>query len=95
MTTTILSYLEKSYLENFDKESLTYHRLMIHIKFLVKRLIYNESLSEENFGFTETFKSSKAYQAALKIKEIIENQFQLAVQKNEVIYLAIHLARIY
>lgn len=96
MTTTILSYLEKSYLENFDKESLTYHRLMIHIKFLVKRLIYNEASPEENFGFfTETFKSSKAYQAALKIKEIIENQFQLAVQENEVIYLAIHLARIY
>jgi beta-glucoside operon transcriptional antiterminator len=96
MTTTILSYLEKSYLENFDKESLTYHRLMIHIKFLVKRLIYNEASPEENFGFfTETFKSSEAYQAALKIKEIIENQFQLAVQENEVIYLAIHLARIY
>ncbi|MGC3164585.1 PRD domain-containing protein, partial [Enterococcus faecium] len=50
----------------------------------------------ENIGFfTETFKHSKAYCTALKIKDIIEQQFQLAIQENEIIFLAIHLARIY
>lgn len=96
MTTTILSHLEKSYSNVYDKESLTYHRLMVHIKFLVKRLIYQEETPVENIGFfTETFKHSKAYCTALKIKDIIEQQFQLAIQENEIIYLAIHLARIY
>ena len=96
MTTTILSHLEKSYSNVYDKESLTYHRLMVHIKFLVKRLIYREETPVENIGFfTETFKHSKAYCTALKIKDIIEQPFQLAIQENEIIYLAIHLARIY
>lgn len=61
---------------------------MVHIKFLVKRLIYQEETPVENIGFTETFKHSKAYCTALKIKDIIEQQFQLAIQENEIIYLA-------
>ncbi|MBU5583895.1 PRD domain-containing protein, partial [Enterococcus sp. S181_ASV_20] len=34
------------------------------------------------------------YQTATAIKKMIEEKFQLDVQENEVVYLAIHLARI-
>ena len=95
MTKVILQDLEKNYGYRFDKDSLTYHRMMIHIKFLVKRLIYQEESPTENIGFfTSTFKDSKPYQTAIAIKKMIEETFDLAVQENEVIYLAIHLARI-
>ena len=95
MTKTILEDLEESYDYHFDKDSLTYHRMMIHIKFLVKRLIYQEESPTENIGFfTSTFKESEPYQTATAIKKMIEEKFQLDVQENEVVYLAIHLARI-
>lgn len=95
MTKTILEALENTLGYQFDKDSLTYHRMMIHIKFLVKRLIYQEESPTENIGFfTSTFKESKPYQTALAIKNMIEKKFHLDVQENEVIYLAIHLARI-
>lgn len=69
--------------------------MMIHIKFLVKRLIYQEESPTENIGFfTSTFKESEPYQTATAIKKMIEEKFQLDVQENEVVYLAIHLARI-
>lgn len=95
LTKMILQDLEKTHGYQFDKDSLTYHRMMIHIKFLVKRLIYKEELPMENIGFfTNTFRKSQPYQTALAIKKMIEEKFQLDVQENEVIYLAIHLARI-
>lgn len=95
MTKTILEDLEKIYGYQFDKESLAYHRMMIHIKFLVKRLIYQEESPTENIGFfINTFKESEPYRTAFAIKQMIEKKFNLAVQENEVIYLAIHLARI-
>ncbi len=95
MTTVILQLLEKQYDYQLDTDSLTYHRLMIHIKFLVKRLIYHEETPAENFTFfSESFKKSKPYHTAEAIKAIIEKNYQLEVQENEVIYLAVHLARI-
>lgn len=96
MTTMILHYLENQYQKSFDHKSLNYHRLMIHIKFLVKRLIYGEKTSAENFEFfNDSFKKSHTFKEASEIKEIIENKFDLSVDDNEVIYLAIHLARIH
>lgn len=95
MTTLILQLLENRYDYHLDPDSLSYHRLMIHVKFLVKRLIYQEETPSENFAFfSEAFKRSKPYQTAEAVKAIIEEQYQLAVKENEVIYLAIHLARI-
>ncbi|MGM0216715.1 PRD domain-containing protein [Enterococcus sp. AZ109] len=96
MTTLILQLLEKQYHYQFDTDSLAYHRLMIHIKFLVKRLIYQEETPTENFTFfNESFKLTKPYITAEAIKAIIEKNYQLEVQENEVIYLAVHLARIH
>lgn len=61
----------------------------------MKRLIYQEESPTENIGFfTSTFKESEPYQTATAIKKMIEEKFQLDVQENEVVYLAIHLARI-
>lgn len=76
MTKTILEDLENTFGYRFDKDSLTYHRMMIHIKFLVKRLIYQEESPTENIGFfTSTFKESKPYQTAVAIKNMIEKNF--------------------
>lgn len=73
MTKTILEDLEKIYGYQFDKESLAYHRMMIHIKFLVKRLIYQEESPTENIGFfINTFKESEPYRTAFAIKQMIE-----------------------
>ncbi|MFD1900808.1 PRD domain-containing protein [Enterococcus termitis] len=95
MTTAILQLLEKEYFGRLDKDSLTYHRLMIHIKFLVKRLIYQETAPEEDFSFfNASFQESPPYKVAQFITDKIEETYKITIQENETVYLAVHLARI-
>ncbi|WYJ94057.1 beta-glucoside operon transcriptional antiterminator [Enterococcus sp. 9D6_DIV0238] len=95
MTAAILQMLEKEYFGVLDKESLTYHRLMIHIKFLVKRLIYQEKVSDEDYSFfNPSFQESQPYKVAKFITTKIEETYQMTIQENETVYLAVHLARI-
>lgn len=95
MTAAILQMLEKEYFGVLDKESLTYHRLMIHIKFLVKRLIYQEEVSDEDYSFfNPSFQESQPYKVAKFITTKIEETYQMTIQENETVYLAVHLARI-
>ncbi|MBO0481951.1 PRD domain-containing protein [Candidatus Enterococcus courvalinii] len=95
MTKEIILALEEIYGYHFDTDSLIYSRMMIHIKFLAKRLVYQEDSPSENIGFfSSAFKESEPYRVASAIKKMIEEKFQLNVQENEVTYLAIHLARI-
>lgn len=44
LTADILKMIEEDYQLKLDKESLVYYRLLVHIKFLVKRLIYSEKV---------------------------------------------------
>ncbi|MHC5228693.1 PRD domain-containing protein [Enterococcus sp. LJL99] len=95
MTTEILQLLEREYFMEIDKDSLLYHRLMIHVKFLVKRLIYKEQVPDEDYSFfNESFIKSSPYKTATYITKIISEKYGLEIKENETIYLAIHLARI-
>ncbi len=93
MTTAILQFLETQGIIK-NKESLAYQRLMLHVKFLVKRLIYQEMPPVDKLSFfSDAFKQTVSYQTATKTKRMIEETYHFLVQENEVIYLAIHLAR--
>ncbi|MBP1041861.1 PRD domain-containing protein [Vagococcus sp. BWB3-3] len=95
ISTAIIHIIEEQYNKILDKESLSYNRMLIHLKFLVKRLIYQEEMPEEEITFiNQTFKKSKQYRTAELITKFIKQTYQLDVKDNETIYLAIHLARI-
>jgi len=95
VTKYILNYLEKNGYQKLDKDSFLYNRLMIHIRFLVQRLIYDEVVQEEEISFfNESFKQSKEYILASRIAELIEKNYQLTFNNSERMYLAMHLMRI-
>lgn len=95
ITTGIIQKIERQSNKILDHESLSYNRMLIHLKFLVKRLIYEEEVPEEEITFiNQTFKGSEQYQTAEMITSFIKQKYQLDVKDNETIYLAIHLARI-
>lgn len=95
MTTDILDLIEKNCFGHLDKKSLTYSRLMVHVKFLVRRLIYKEKTSNDDISFlNETFLKSQAYKISKMITEYIKMKYEIDVDDSETIYLAIHLARI-
>lgn len=95
MTKYILNFLDKNGYQELDKNSFLYNRLMIHIRFLVQRLIYHEETQDSEFSFlNKSFKKSKEYILASKIAEFIETKYDLVVSDSERMYLAIHLVRI-
>jgi len=95
VTKYILNYLEKNGYQKLDKDSFLYNRLMIHIRFLVQRLIYDEVVQEEEISFfNESFKQSKEYILASRIAELVEKNYQLTFNNSERMYLAMHLMRI-
>lgn len=95
ITKMVLQMIENEYAIQLDTDSLAYNRLLIHLKFLAKRMIYQEITTDETFEFLDqTFKESRHYLIAEKITKAIENQYHMHVLENEIAYLAIHLGRI-
>jgi len=95
VTKYILNYLEKHGYQKLDKNSFLYNRLMIHIRFLVQRLIYDkEAQGDEISFFNEAFKSSQEYILASRIAGLIEEKYDLTFNNSERMYLAMHLMRI-
>lgn len=95
VTKYILNYLDKNGYQNLDKNSFLYNRLMIHTRFLVQRLIYNEATQDSDLSFlNDSFKKSQEYTLATDIAKLLEQKYDLTVNDSERIYLAIHLMRI-
>lgn len=95
ITKYILNFLDKNGYQKLDKDSFLYSRLMIHIRFLVQRLIYHEETQDNELSFfNKSFKKSKEYILANDIAELIEKKYHLDVNESERMYLAIHLIRI-
>ena len=91
----ILEWLDKEYSNTINRNSIEYNRLLIHIQFLCKRIVYGKIASDnENFTFSADLMDTSAYQIAVGIKDIIEKQFNQKVGIDEVMYLSLHLNRI-
>lgn len=75
-----------------NKNSLSYHRLSLHIRHLIQRIIYNEEPQDTGPSFLDDkFKQSQEYQVANEIADMLEERFGLEVNSSERLYLAIHL----
>jgi len=95
VTKYILDYLDKNGYKGLDKNTFLYNRLMIHIRFLVQRLIYHESTQDNDLSFfNDSFKKSKEYLLATRIAELVDTKYDLETNDSERMYLAIHLMRI-
>lgn len=78
---------------SIDRESLSYVRLMNHIKFLILRLNKDEKLQMNISEFTKD-KFPFAYQQATNMCESLSKALKKELPETEVGYLALHLERI-
>lgn len=76
-----------------DVESISYARLMNHIKFLIVRLNQNEELAVDISEFTQD-KFPFAYEEATHICDSLAKVLNKEMPHTEVGYLALHLERI-
>lgn len=85
--------LEKDLNTKIDVNSISYARLMNHIKFLIIRLNTNEKLQMDIGEFTKT-KFPFAYEQAENMCKALSNVLKKELPESEVGYLALHLERI-
>ncbi|MDY6062219.1 MAG: PRD domain-containing protein [Erysipelotrichaceae bacterium] len=88
-----LESLEKLCKINIDKDSLSYSRLLIHLKYMFARLSKGERLNIDMDSYVSAnFPSS--YEVAKIICNSIKNSCDFDIPFTEIGYLAIHIERI-
>ncbi len=96
MTEEIIRLIGVLAKKEFDPKSLSYRRMLIHIKFFVERLITSKQLSGNDDAMYEHV--LEEYQAArniaIRILEYLDQQYNYQVTSEELMYLIIHINRI-
>lgn len=91
----ILSYLFPE--KEVDKESMLYLRFVTHFQFFLNRMIKAEELpSKDDFLLNSVSnRLPKELEAAKKIKEYVEKELPVTVNNDEILYLTLHISRVY
>ena len=87
-----ISLVENVTGHKIDVVSLSYNRLMNHIRYMVARAVNGEKL-KMNINDYMSVKFPEAFQAAKKICEEMETSLKLPMEEIEIGYLAMHMER--
>ena len=80
----------------FNENDLSYDRLITHLKYFAQRVITNNALPEDSNEFLEMVKINykQPYNCALKIRKLIEKNYDYIINDGEIVYLSLHLQRV-
>nr|WP_283777590.1 PRD domain-containing protein [Loigolactobacillus coryniformis] len=94
--TDILNIVKYYFNIEYDVSSFNYVRFVIHLRFLTKRILYEEREDENTLFFYDQLpqKMPRAFKCTLKIAEYIKKTRKVKLSKSEQAYLTIHIQRI-
>lgn len=92
----ITKIVEQSFHLNIECDSINFTRFATHIQYLFQRLVRNEPLKTENIQLLDILKKECPieYSTALKIIDYLEREFNKNIQKEEILYLMLHINRV-
>ena len=81
---------------NYQEESLSYQRLVTHLKFFAYRIIEHASVGDENRELQQAVKQNyfDAWECAERISAFIRLQYQRETTSEEIMFLAINIERV-
>lgn len=98
MVQGINSLIRNYFKVEIDPSSLSYYRLMIHLKFFATRIVSGSHADEMNdrqlFDLVR-HQYAKSYECASRVAAFIQKTYQYRVSEDEQVYLTIHLNRVY
>ena len=87
-------------LGTFDRESLTFHRFVVHLRYFAQRLFQGKMMQDSDNESDAAFRALIArnckehYKCAQCVAEYIEKTWHQTLSQEELIYLTIHLKRV-
>lgn len=88
--------IERFFDIRIDRESFNYSRFVIHLDYLIRRLMDDYQIESENKNLCEEMKTSypDAFNCAEKICNFLSTYLSKYIYDEEVLYLAIHINRL-
>ncbi len=92
----ILSIIQYSFNAEFIETSLSYERMLTHLKFFAQRITMNRPLPNDNVELFSLIRHSypKEYECALKINNYVLEETGYKLTTAELAYLTIHINRV-
>ena len=92
----MLQLIKFQFAINYQEESLSYQRLVTHLKFFAYRIIEHASVSDENPELQQAVKQNyfAAWECAERIAAFIRQQHQRETSSEEIMFLAINIERV-
>ena len=84
----------------FDRESLTFHRFVVHLRYFAQRLFQGKMMTDSDNESDAAFRAlivrncKQHYKCAQCVAEYIEKTWHQTLSQEELIYLTIHLKRV-
>lgn len=91
----LIQMVENSLETEIDRQSISYLRLITHLRFAIERTVRGEEVMEPA-GLTELLRKQYplCYNIAWKLSKVIERQLHKPVHPAEISYLSLHLQRL-
>ncbi len=92
----VLEIIREYFHMELDETSISYERLITHLRFLAQRIYSKELLENDNPEFYEMIAKMypEEFRCSLKIRDYIEKTYEHHVTDEEVTYLAVHIKRV-
>lgn len=92
----ILDMIKDAFHLEYDESSLSYERLLTHVKFLLQRVYRKEMIQEEDALIIETIRNQcpKEYACCQEISNFLETTTGTSLPEAEMVYMTIHIRRI-
>lgn len=92
---SLMSIINLSSKAKLEPESISYRRMLIHIKFFAQRILRGGQLNGNDLIMYDHVVSMypNATKIAIKIMEFLEKQYHIKITNEEMMYLIIHIHR--
>lgn len=93
MVEKFIESLESNYRITIDKDSLSYTRLLTHIKYMIVRALNKESLHVDITPYVKA-EFSQSYEMATELCQLLGEDLGCIFTETEISYLAVHIERV-
>lgn len=92
----VLGLIEEYFQMGLEENSISYERLITHVRFLAERIYCKELLDDGSPEFSQMIEKlyPEEYRCSLKIRDYIRKSYEHYVTDEEVAYLAVHIKRV-